>query len=40
MIDEEKIKEYLKEGYSLRKISEKENIPLTTLRYHVNKNNF
>ena len=39
MINEEKIKEYLKEGYSLRKISEKENIPLTTLRYHVNKNN-
>ena len=39
MINEEKIKEYLKEGYSLRKISEKENIPLTTLRYYVNKNN-
>ena len=39
MIAEEKIKEYLKKGYSLRKISEKENIPLTTLRYYVNKNN-
>ena len=39
MINEEKIKEYLKKGYSLRKISEKENIPLTTLRYNVNKYN-
>ena len=39
MIHKEKIKEYLKEGYSLRKISEKENIPLTTLRYNVNKYN-
>lgn len=39
MINKEKIKEYLKKGYSLRKISEKENIPLTTLRYNVNKYN-
>ena len=39
MINKEKILKYLKEGYSLRKISEKENIPLTTLRYYVNKNN-
>ena len=37
MINKEKILKYLKEGYSLRKISEKESIPLTTLRYYVNK---
>lgn len=39
MLSKEEIKKYLEDGYSLKKISEKEGIPLTTLRYHVAKHN-